>query len=195
LLASKSGKKGRVEFSLPYLDGISTRVLTISGVVLYNDLQVRSISNNQIRNRLVRGKNTLKGYGKRVTSQRALILEIIQRGKGHLDADEIYRRARAIQPRLSLSTVYRTLKALKEPGLIQELHLDDSHHHYEMTSASKHHHLVCLGCGKIIEFEYPISRHIKRNIPEARDFLIVDTEIRLTGYCPQCLRQREKFLR
>jgi Fur family ferric uptake transcriptional regulator len=153
---------------------------------------MRSISNKQIQKPLdSSNRNTPKNLGKRVTRQRALILEIIQKGKGHLDADEIYRRARAIQPRLSLSTVYRALKALKEPGLIQELHLDDSHHHYEMISTSRHHHLVCLGCGKIIEFEYPISRYVRRNIPEARDFQIVDTEIRLTGYCPQCWREKK----
>jgi Fur family ferric uptake transcriptional regulator len=153
---------------------------------------MRSISNNQSKKSPdISNRTTLRKSGKRVTSQRALILEIIQQGKGHLDADEIYRRARAIKPRLSLSTVYRTLKTLKEPGLIQELHLDDSHHHYEIMPTSKHHHLVCLGCGKVVEFKYPISRHITRNVPEARDFQIVDTEIRLTGYCPQCWRERE----
>ena len=153
---------------------------------------MKSISNKQSKNTQKTSNSlTLRKSGKRVTSQRALILKIIQQGKGHLDADEIYRRARATLPRLSLSTVYRTLKALKEPGLIQELHLDDSHHHYEMMPASKHHHLVCLGCGKVIEFEYPISRHITKNIPEAKDFQIVDTEIRLTGYCPRCWHERK----
>jgi Fe2+ or Zn2+ uptake regulation protein len=153
---------------------------------------VRSISNKQSQKPSDAGnQEALRKSGKRITSQRALILKVIQQGKGHLDADEIYRRARAMQPRLSLSTVYRTLRALKEPGLIEELHLDDSHHHYEMKSTSKHHHLVCLGCGKVIEFYYPISRQVIRNIPEARDFRIVDTEIRMTGYCAQCRRERE----
>ena len=120
-----------------------------------------------------------------------MILEIIRKGEGHLDADEIYQRARVLQPRLSLSTVYRTLKVLKEPGLIEELHLDDSHRHYEIKSTSKHHHLVCLGCGKVIEFEYSISRQVRRNIPEAMGFRIVNTEILMTGYCPRCWRERQ----
>ena len=133
---------------------------------------------------------TLKKSGKRATSQRALILEIIRQGAGHLDADEIYRQARAIQPRLSLSTVYRTLKALKEPGLIEELHFDDTHHHYEMKSSTKHHHLICVGCGKVIEFQYPLTRYLKRSVPEAKDFEIVDAELRLTGYCSQCRQKK-----
>jgi Fur family ferric uptake transcriptional regulator len=153
-------------------------------------LQVRSISNNQSQKKRGSGQFALRKSGKRVTSQRALILDIIQEGKGHLDADEIYRRARAIKPRISLSTVYRTLKAFKEPGLIEELHFDDTHHHYEMKPARKHHHLVCLGCGKVIEFQYPLARYLKKSVPEVKDIEIVDAELRLTGYCPQCRRKK-----
>ena len=134
---------------------------------------------------------TLNVTGTRVTSQRALILEIIRRGQGHLDADEIYRRARKSQPRLSLSTVYRTVQALKKLGLIEELHFDDSHHHYEVKPSTEHHHLVCLGCGKVIEFAYPLSRHVKRNIAEAKDFDIVETELRMKGYCSRCRQDKE----
>jgi Fur family ferric uptake transcriptional regulator len=128
--------------------------------------------------------------GARVTSQRALILEIIRQGEGHLDADEIYRRARKKQPRLSLSTVYRTVQALKKLGLIEELHFNESHHHYEAKPATEHHHLVCLGCGQIIEFQYPLSR-LKRNVAEVGGFEIVGAEIRMIGYCPRCRQANE----
>lgn len=151
---------------------------------------MKSISNNQSQKQRGGSQLTLKKSGKRVTSQRALILDIIQKGRGHLDADEIYRRARAVQPRISLSTVYRTLKAFKEPGLIEELHFDESHHHYEMKPARKHHHLVCLGCGKVIEFQYSLARQLKRGVPEIEDFEIVDAELHLTGYCSQCRQKK-----
>jgi len=151
---------------------------------------MQSISNNQSQKQAKSRRFALKKSGKRVTSQRALILEIIQQGKGHLDADEIYRRGRAVQPRLSLSTVYRTLRAFKEPGLIEELHFDDSHHHYEMKPTRKHHHLVCLGCGKVVEFRYPLARYLKKSVPEVKDFEIVDAELRLTGYCSQCRQKK-----
>jgi Fur family ferric uptake transcriptional regulator len=131
-------------------------------------------------------RETLNKTGTRVTSQRALILEIIRQGKGHLDADEIYRRARSVQPRLSLSTVYRTVQALKRLDLIEELHFDDSHHHYEVKPSTEHHHLVCLKCGRVIEFAYPLSRHVKRNVAEARNFNIIETELRMKGYCARC---------
>ena len=125
----------------------------------------------------------------RVTDNRALILEIIQ--QGHLDADEIYRQAREKGYRISLSTVYRAIHMFKKMGLIEELHFTDAHHHYEVKPSAEHHHLVCLGCGKVIEFQHPLSSYIKRNVSEARDFDIAETEIRVTGYCSKC-RQKQK---
>lgn len=136
-------------------------------------------------------RKVLNVTGMRVTNQRALILEIIRHGRGHLDADEVYRRARQKQPRLSLSTVYRTLQAFKRLGLIEEVHFDEAHHHYEVKPSSEHHHLVCLGCGKIIEFHYPLARYVKKNVSGAKDFDIVSTEVRMTGYCPQCRQDRK----
>ena len=131
----------------------------------------------------------LKNVGMRVTDNRALILEIIQ--QGHLDADEIYRQAREKGYRISLSTVYRAIHMFKKMGLIEELHFTDAHHHYEVKPSAEHHHLVCLGCGKVIEFQHPLSSYIKRNVSEARDFDIAETEIRVTGYCSKC-RQKQK---
>jgi len=133
----------------------------------------------------------LNKAGMRATNQRALIMEIIRRGKGHLDADEIYRRAREKETRLSLSTVYRTLHMFKKAGLVEELHFNEDHHHYEVKPATEHHHLLCLGCGRVIEFSYPLSRYIKRNVPEAKGFDVADTEIRMTGYCPKCRQSRK----
>src|SRR4030042_24221 len=115
-------------------------------------------------------RQALNVPGLRITSQRALILEIIRQGQGHLDADEVYRQAREKRPRLSLSTVYRTLQTLKKLGLVEEVHFDEAHHHYEIKPPTEHHHLVCLGCGRVIEFQYPLARLVKRKVTEAKDF-------------------------
>ena len=136
-------------------------------------------------------RRALSVSGLRVTSQRALILGIIRQGQGHLDADEIYRRARKKQPRLSLSTVYRTLQTLKKLGLVEEVHFDETHHHYEIKPSTEHHHLVCLGCGRVIEFQYPLTRLVKRKVAEAKDFEITGSEVRMTGYCPACRESKK----
>ena len=124
--------------------------------------------------------------GKRVTAQRALLLELIRQGKRHLDAEELYRRAKKKQPRLSLSTVYRTLQLFKELGLVEEHHFDEAHHHYEAKSPVEHHHLVCLSCGKIIEFECPQSKRIKQDVGSDYGFHILHAEVRLEGLCSEC---------
>ncbi len=129
---------------------------------------------------------TLKKRRMRITNQMALIIEIIRQGRGHLDAGEMCRRVQKRQPRINLSTVYRTLRLFKELGLVEEVHFDDEHHYYEIKPTSEHHHLVCLGCGKVVEFQYSLTRYVKRNVPEAKDFEIVYTEIRMTGYCSEC---------
>ena len=136
-------------------------------------------------------RRALNRVGMRVTHQRALITEIIRQGRGHLDADEIYRRAREKESRLSLSTVYRTLQMLKKLGLVEELHFVEEHHHYEVKPSAEHHHLVCLGCGRVIEFHYPLSRYLRKKVPEAKDFDITETEIRMTGYCAKCRRSQK----
>ncbi len=137
----------------------------------------------------IMSRKTLNKAGMRVTSQRALILSIIR--QGHLDADEIYRRAKEQEPHLSLSTVYRTLQKLKGSGLVDELHFDESHHHYEVKPSTEHHHLVCLGCGRVTEFHQPLSRIIHENVPEAKGFDIAETEVRVTGYCESCRKKRK----
>ncbi len=134
-------------------------------------------------------RKALNLAGARMTSQRALILEIIH--QGHLDADEIYRQAREKQPHLSLSTVYRTLRTLKEMGLVEELHFDENHHHYEVKTPGEHHHLVCLGCGEVVEFNCLLSPKMKRDIGREKGFEVTGAEVRMTGYCSEC-RQKKK---
>ena len=140
---------------------------------------------------LKNSRRVLNVPGLRVTNQRALVLEIIRRGGGRLDADEVYRQARGKQPHLSMSTVYRTLQMFKKLGLVEEVHFDEAHHHYEIKPLAEHHHLVCLGCGRIVEFQYPLARLIKRNITEAKDFDITGSEVRMTGYCSTCRENRK----
>jgi Fur family ferric uptake transcriptional regulator len=139
-----------------------------------------------VKNKLKIDRKALNSAGLRMTSQRALILDIISQADEHLDADEVYRQARERQPGLSLSTVYRNLQTLKKLGLVKELHFDESHHHYEVKPSSEHHHLVCLGCGKIEEFSCRLSQWMRREVAEKKGFEVTGVEVHMTGYCAQC---------
>ena len=130
-------------------------------------------------------RKILRQAGKRITPQRLLILETMREAGGHLHADEIYSLARQKAPRLSLSTVYRTLAMLKEAGLVDELHLGEEHHHYEIRGDG-HHHLICQGCGKVVEFECPFSQDLLRDLGEEHGFEIAGIHLDLVGYCAEC---------
>ena len=125
----------------------------------------------------------------RRTAQRELLLKIIREADGHLDADELYRQARQRQPGLSLSTVYRSLRLFKRMGLVEEHQLRGDRRHYETTPQTDHHHLVCLGCGRVIEFRCPLTESLKDQFTREQGFEVTEAEVRLAGYCPECRKR------
>jgi len=128
--------------------------------------------------------------GRRATAQRRILLDLIQQAGDHVDADELYRRARSQEHSISLSTVYRNLKLFKNLGLVEERHFDEDHHRYEAKPSVEHHHLICLGCGDVIEFVSPMVKQLKSRIRMENNFDIVDTEIRMRGYCSRCRNRK-----
>jgi len=124
--------------------------------------------------------------GRALTIQRNVLLDIIQSTNTHLDADELYQRAKAKEPRISLATVYRNLKLFKELGLISESDLGETHSHYEIKSKAQHHHLVCLGCGQVIEFDSPLINKAITGIQRGKGFYITSVQIKIEGYCQKC---------
>ncbi len=135
-------------------------------------------------------KRILNSSSQRVTFQRTLLLELLNQSGGHLDADELYHQARKKNFRISLSTVYRNLQLFKKLGLIEEYHFAEEHHHYEVKSGAEHQHLMCLDCGKVIEFACPMSQKFREDIGKQYDFDITGVEVRMTGLCSACCKKR-----
>ena len=127
----------------------------------------------------------LRASGKRVTAERRLILRIIEENP-HLDASEIYALARKEDPKISLSTVYRTMTMLKELKLVEASDLGEDHDHYEVR-LQEHYHLICLGCGKVIEI--PLPDAIKQ-IGKEQGFETVGVKLQIFGYCKECQKKR-----
>jgi Fe2+ or Zn2+ uptake regulation protein len=138
----------------------------------------------------VRISELLRERGNRITPQRRAILRIIRERAGHLSADEIHDLARREIPRLSLSTVYRTLDLLKELDLVTELHLAGNHYRYEAQS-DQHEHLVCLSCGKVIEFHCAHCVAMHEQLSGKYGFQITGSRVELFGYCQECAKTRE----
>ena len=129
----------------------------------------------------------LHAEGKRITEERRVVLRIIT-DNPHLTAAEIYQLARKEATKLSLSTVYRTVKLLKELGLVQLSDLGKGHHHYEL-GLTEHYHFICLGCGKVVEIP---STSAFQELAEKRGFEVIGAEVQLVGYCTKCCKKRTR---
>ncbi|MBZ5707011.1 MAG: transcriptional repressor [Acidobacteriia bacterium] len=124
-----------------------------------------------------------------MTRQRRTILSIVETARQHLDAGQILRKARKIDPEIDRVTVYRTLKLLKRHGLVDELdlmHLEGEKHFYERRPQRDHLHMACLRCGKILEFESNLFDRLKGQIQRECQFHILVTRMEIGGYCSQC---------
>ena len=132
--------------------------------------------------------------GHPLTAQRRLLLDLLREADGHIDAKELYRRASSRDESISPATVYRTLNLFKELGLIDERRLGKVRCSYELKRSNEHQHLVCQGCGKVIEFESPLVRNLVETVRREHGFNVTKAELYLEGYCPQCEQQEQPQL-
>ena len=136
-----------------------------------------------MRLNLKRG-NPIEGH--LLTVQRRLLLELLRESNGHIDAKELYRCASARDESISMATVYRSLNLFKQLGVIEERRLGKVTCYYEIQQSSEHQHLVCQGCGKVMEFETPLVRELVDTIQTKHGFKVTKAELYLEGYCPHC---------
>ena len=128
--------------------------------------------------------NQMQGHP--LTSQRRLLLELIRQADGHVDAKELYLRASSKDESISPATVYRSLNLFKQLGLVDERRLGQVRCYYEIRQTPEHQHLVCRGCGKIIEFESPLIRKLVDKVQRSHKFNVTKAELYLEGYCEKC---------
>jgi Fur family transcriptional regulator, ferric uptake regulator len=138
----------------------------------------------------------LKEKGMRLTRQRQILLDLLNKSGQHLDAETLYKLAREKDPRLNRVTVYRTLKLLKESGMVDELdlmHFAGEQHFYETRMKQEHAHVVCLRCGKIEEYFGEALARVRQQIQDTFAFEVVIARTEMGGYCQNCriLRAQE----
>jgi len=141
-------------------------------------------------------KGSLREKGVRLTRQRELLLGLIDKSGEHLDAERLYQLAKQQDPKLNRVTVYRTLKLLKQGGLVDELylmHYGGDQHYYETRMKQEHAHVICLRCGTVEEFFGEPLQRLRRQIESHFGFQILLARTEVGGYCSHCqsLRSRE----
>jgi Fur family transcriptional regulator, ferric uptake regulator len=121
------------------------------------------------------------------TKQRDLIAAIALRADGHIGVEEIFRVARKKDPKVGFSTVYRTMKLLKDCGLVIERHFGDGVTRYEPLREGEHHdHLICTACGLIVEFEDHSIEERQDAVALRHGFVVQSHKHEIYGLCPRC---------
>jgi len=133
----------------------------------------------------------IRRKGLRRTGQRDVIVKAAFSKDDHFTADELYDRVRKMDSETSRATVYRTLSLLVEANLLREIDLGDNQTTYDPNFLDKpsHNHLVCIDCGKVIEFEDPNIDIMNSCVTRRHGFKAVQQTIKIEASCEQ-LRQK-----
>lgn len=117
--------------------------------------------------------------GMRMTDQRRVIASVIEESTDHPDVEELYRRASAIDGRISLSTVYRTVNLFEEAGLVTKHDFKDGRARFELIPDEHHDHLIDIRTGKVIEFRNEEIEAIQEVIAKRLGYKLVDHRLEL----------------
>ncbi len=119
--------------------------------------------------------------GLRMTDQRRVIARVLSDAVDHPDAEELYRRASAIDPHISIATVYRTVKLFEDAGILERHDFRDGRSRYEEVPDSHHDHLIDVQSGQVIEFRNEEIERLQRRVAEELGFELVDHRLELYG--------------
>lgn len=141
----------------------------------------------------------IKQQGIRLTQPRRIVLRELSKTSGHVNAKELYAKIHKKNPEIGLTTVYRTLDLLEKLNLVNKFAFGDAQTRYELSwqYIEHHHHLVCLHCRHIIDYNDFIAEEVKffteiqKVLSEKYNFDITSHEVRFLGICERCRKRGE----
>lgn len=119
--------------------------------------------------------------GLRMTEQRRVIARVLSEAQDHPDVEQVHRRAAEIDPRISIATVYRTVRLFEEAGILERHDFGDGRARYEEMPEAHHDHLIDVESGKVIEFRNDQVERLQREIAEKLGFKLIDHRLELFG--------------
>ena len=122
-----------------------------------------------------------KKVGIRLTGQRRLIIKVLEDSKDHPDVETLFERANKIDSKVSIATVYRTVKILKNAGILEKLEFNDGRSRFEDAVRKHHDHLIDLDTGKVIEFIDEEIEHIQKKIASKLGYELIGHKLELYG--------------
>jgi Fur family transcriptional regulator, ferric uptake regulator len=119
--------------------------------------------------------------GLKMTGQRRVIARVLSDAEDHPDVEELYRRAAAMDARISIATVYRTVRLLEERGILERRDFGGGRARYEPTEHGRHYHLIDVDTGKVLEFEDKEHEGLMQQIATRLGFELVSTRLEIYG--------------
>ena len=119
--------------------------------------------------------------GVKLTDQRKIIAKIMSESKDHPDVDELYTRASKIDPKISIATVYRTVKLFEESGIVEKHDFKGGKARYEQSPDEHHDHLIDINSGEIIEFVDKEIEKLQNEVAKKLGYKLVDHKLELYG--------------
>lgn len=126
-------------------------------------------------------ENLCAQKGMRMTEQRRTIARVLSSSTDHPDVEELHRRAAAVDSRISIATVYRTVRLFEEAGILERHDFRDGRSRYENVPDIHHDHLIDMKTGKVIEFSDPEIERLQREIAKRLGYNLVDHRLELYG--------------
>jgi Fur family ferric uptake transcriptional regulator len=135
--------------------------------------------------------NFLKAKKLKSSKRRDFIFDFVVQKNGHFTIDDLYRQILAIDPLIGIATIYRTARLLVESGILTEHTFGEKKGFFELTrhQFTNHGHLVCLKCGKIIEFQCNVIDDYQVRLEKKHRFKINSHKFEIYGTCPDCLKK------
>jgi Fur family ferric uptake transcriptional regulator len=119
--------------------------------------------------------------GMKMTGQRRIIARVLSESTDHPDVEEVYRRAVRLDPKISIATVYRTVRLFEEANILERHDFGDGRSRYEEAGEDHHDHLIDIQSGRVIEFRSPEIETLQRQIAEQHGFRLVGHRLELYG--------------
>lgn len=119
--------------------------------------------------------------GMKMTDQRRVIAQVLSDSADHPDVEEVYRRATAKDPRISIATVYRTVRLFEEENILERHDFGDGRARYEEAPSEHHDHLIDVNSARVIEFTSPEIEALQREIARQHGFRLVGHRLELYG--------------
>jgi Fur family ferric uptake transcriptional regulator len=152
------------------------------------------------KSNITAGPGKIRRIGYRMTAGREAILNILAQASEHLSAEDIYIKVHEQKPSIGLTTVYRTLELLVNIGMVAKFDFGDGRARFELLQGPKcvkyHHHLVCTGCSRIIEYsdfineEISILESIQAKLSKKYNFVITNHLVQYCGLCAKCCAEK-----